>query len=379
MESGKKKKCLRTLGTAIVELETLLEEENPFIFSWDWIVKRNRPLSRYFRENIFTKEEFKHCNVSMFLPEKWQKIYKDTIFCNIIIDLFNFLEEKNPESFSRVWLIRNAGTLYWRICKHIRKDDEPDWLSVISALPKKWQARWDDGGFNFQKLINDLVNFFEETQPLYINKSLIRDNANALYKRIARNVRKENDGKIDWPRIVIAWPEEWQKKWVWERCSEEKLPQKWKMTQGSYSCQDEVQIILSENKEYLYTLVSASSKEEKKIRDEIMNSLIRLAQNGNIEARKKLTPYLELKCADWGSAREGFHSSEMAYDEIMKKIDTCINNFDFSIGFLKYLHSSIRRQLIGEGLLSCHHLDFKSEGGKSLYGRIDADVWDSFI
>ncbi|KKP68252.1 MAG: hypothetical protein UR66_C0007G0059 [Candidatus Moranbacteria bacterium GW2011_GWE1_35_17] len=291
-------------------------------------------------------------------------------FQSLVDELVSLLEEKNPQYFNRKWIETNKYGLYLRIFKNVRKDGKIDWIRVTSALPEKWQNRWDDGGFNFQKLINNLVALLEGKNPQYFNKRWIEENKSSLYFRIRKYVRK--NGKPDWSRIISALPEKWQGRWVEERCDKDNLAKKWKVTQGSYFSKEEVRAVLLENKEYLYTLVTATTREEKIIQYEIINSLVRLAQNGNLCARKKLLIVLELKCSDWSIYR-GLFACPMAYGDTLEKINTCINNYKFGVGFdfLGYLFISLKKRLDGLCIFPPLDLDLlTNEEGSRTYHEV---------
>ncbi|MCK9379338.1 MAG: hypothetical protein M0P97_04320 [Candidatus Moranbacteria bacterium] len=248
------------------------------------------------------------------------------------------LEDKKPDVFSISWIVRNGGNIMERVALYSENDIE----RVVAELPEKWQKRWNVNadGFNFQELAH-LVKVFEEKEPSYITDRWIRRNARSLYMKIVRSVRK-NDNP-DWERVVAAWPKKWRRLWVEGDYSRKFLPRIWAMTQGKYSDKEELQNILAENKEYLYTLIESRSKEEKLVRDRIIISLIKLVHKGNADAMDYLVSSLELNCVNWIIYLDGMSIYETFYQDVINIIKRCVRNYSFEKSFMTYLFVALKK------------------------------------
>jgi len=340
MKERKRVVVVRNFSGAIEEVVACLEGERPIIFSWHWLRKKVWRVIRYFDGNILKEGKTDRERVIAALPKKWRRCFADDVFCGIIQDLFDLLEEKNPEIFSKVWIIKNHKNLYKMIVAHVRAGDAVDWKRVLFALPKKWQKRWKGDDFVFRQLVADLLKLVKEKQPEFLTKEWIGENDRALYKRIVRNVRA--NGKPDWQRIILALPEKWQGRWL-VGFRKDKLAVKLKIIYREYFSEQETWEALGADKENLYVLVAVMTREEVLIRDRIIDSLIKLSQNGNAHARGLLLSFLESKCSEWVIFGK-LSSYEMFYQDMLVKINSCIDNFNFSIRFIAYLHVCLKKQ-----------------------------------
>jgi hypothetical protein len=256
----------------------------------------------------------------------------------LVKKVLKILEDKKPDVFSISWIVRNGGNIMERVALYSENDIE----RVVAELPEKWQKRWNVNadGFNFQELAH-LVKVFEEKEPSYITDRWIRRNARSLYMKIVRSVRK-NDNP-DWERVVAAWPKKWRRLWVEGDYSRKFLPRIWAMTQGKYSDKEELQNILAENKEYLYTLIESRSKEEKLVRDRIIISLIKLVHKGNADAMDYLVSSLELNCVNWIIYLDGMSIYETFYQDVINIIKRCVRNYSFEKSFMTYLFVALKK------------------------------------
>jgi len=319
----------------------ILEDKKPDIFSMSWIIRNGGNIME--RVALYSENDIE--KVVVELPEKWQKRWNANAdgfnFRELSRDLVKVFEEKEPSYITDRWIRKTACSLYMKIVRSVRKNDNPDWERVVADWPEEWQNLWMGSDFCFQELIDNLVDFFEEINPSYITRGWIKHYANSCYIMIVENVRK-NDNP-DWERVVAAWPKKWRRLWVEGDYSRKFLPRIWAMTQGKYSDKEELQNILAENKEYLYTLIESRSKEEKLVRDRIIISLIKLVHKGNADAMDYLVSSLELNCVNWIIYLDGMSIYETFYQDVINIIKRCVRNYSFEKSFMTYLFVALKK------------------------------------
>jgi len=125
------------------------------------------------------------------------------------------------------------------------------------------------------KIINKLLL---KKQPPYFNSSWIRKNSPGCYNFIQRNI-KTCTNAIDWDKVTYALEWKLQRRWSPGHCRKNRKP---------YRDYSEVKLILRKNRKKLYVFVAPQDIEDRRARDIISISLVRLAQNGNLSAKKEL-------------------------------------------------------------------------------------------
>ena len=191
---------------------------------------------------------------------------------------------------------------------------------------------------DFETAVVTLNSVLGRKQPAEFHSSWIRTNAPRCYRFIQENVRREYGG-IDWDRLTSALERRFQKLWRPRRIAKNPIP---------YEDRAEVQTILNKYRDKLYVFIAASDKNERRIRDVIGISFVRLAQSGNLLARLELMKFLRYTIDDW-IERHYLVSRWRGYEEEMQKqLDACIRRYRYSGSFLTYLFRTL--EYAGRGI-----------------------------
>jgi len=184
------------------------------------------------------------------------------------------------------------------------------------------------------KIINKLLT---EKQPCTFNSSWIRKHAPHVYRFLQKNVRRESGG-IDWDRVTRALDRKFPRKWIMSRRNGIKL----------YRSKAEVNIILKKYDGKLYTFLTPADKDNDSTRDIISIALVRIAQKGNVAAKKEIMKLLRFTIDDWIEHNPKI-SRWKGYEYLIKKyIEDCIRRYRYSGSFMGYLFKTL--EYAGRGL-----------------------------
>lgn len=106
---------------------------------------------------------------------------------------------------------------------------------------------------------------------------------------IRKNVRTDLD-KIDWDKVTSALEWRFQRRWAPGRQRKNKTP---------YENQTEVETVINKYKDKLYVFITVADMNDRRIRDIIGVSLVRIAQNGNLLAKREVIKLLGYTIDDW--------------------------------------------------------------------------------
>ena len=143
---------------------------------------------------------------------------------------------------------------------------------------------------NFSEATVILNALLSKKELSIFNSSWILKNAPRVYSFISKNVRTENteNNEIDWDKVTRNLDGRFWKRWQHPRKSPE-----------PYRNKKEVHRVLKKYKDKLYTFITALDLNDKITRDTITISLVRLAQNGNLSAKKELIRLLKYPVDYW--------------------------------------------------------------------------------
>ncbi len=141
----------------------------------------------------------------------------------------------------------------------------------------------------FERIIIRLNRLLNKEKPNIFNSSWILKHNPAIYRFIVKNVRTET-GNIDWDKITYALEWKFQRRWS---------PGHHKKNKKPYRDCSEVNLILKKNKEKLYVFIAPQNIEDRRVRDIISISMVRLAQDGNLSAKKELIKMINYTVDDW--------------------------------------------------------------------------------
>jgi hypothetical protein len=169
---------------------------------------------------------------------------------------------------------------------------------------------------NFDKGIKKLHQLLKKYQPQTFDSSWILKHNSALYTFIRTNIRNEV-GDEDWDSVTKALPRKFQKLWQFHPKTRRKFGE-------SYSNPVEVQIILKKYRSKLYTFLALSDENDKYIREAISIAFVRIAQKGNLQARRKLIKLLRYTVDEWIENSPRLRSWCGYGDYVNEKIESCI-------------------------------------------------------
>jgi len=185
------------------------------------------------------------------------------------------------------------------------------------------------------KAINMLLRTI---QPHTFCSSWIRQHAPHVYRFIQKNVRAEIGG-IDWDRITRALDRKLQRRWQMSRRG--RRPECFRDKRA-------VEIILKKYQDKLYTFISPSDANDKKIRDIISISLVRIAQQGNAAAKQEIIKLARFTIDVWIEQHPKMSCWEGLDDMIQERIEGCIRRYRYSGSFIGYLFKTL--EYAGRGL-----------------------------
>jgi hypothetical protein len=191
---------------------------------------------------------------------------------------------------------------------------------------------------DFDETISNLNRILIAEEPATFSSSWILKYAPQCYRFIYKNIRTE-DGRIDWDRVTFALDRKFQRRWA---------PRRKPNAKASYEDPSEVNAILNKYRDKLYVFLAPSDLNDRRIRNVISISLVRLAQHGNQSAKQEAVKLVRYTIDDW-IGRYRFLTRWEGYDEeIQKHLEACIRRYRYTGSFLKYLFRTL--QYAGRGL-----------------------------
>ncbi len=211
------------------------------------------------------------------------------------------------------------------------------------------------------KTINELLT---EKQPQTFNRSWVRVNAPCAYRFIQRNIRIENGG-IDWDRITRELNPKFQKQWIGSFRKKAK----------PYRDNNEIDVVLQQYQNKLYTFLAPADKNDEHIRDIISIAMVRIAQKGNISARQEIIKLLCFTVEDW-IERNPKLSCWKGYNQLIQtRVECCIRRYRYSGSFMRYVFKSLEYAARGLRPLIAYSLDDSLySGNRKRIDRIGLDL-----
>jgi len=299
----------RTLVDNIKDVKEELKDAELESISPDWIFK-NVPKAHYFMQkhirNIDGKIDWQVLVDT--LPKEWQEKWdyaekRSWTFSKAADHLKALLESSEPETFNGQWIKSIDQGLYLYFLRNVRADDGDgiNWNKVIAPLPSIWQERWRAGmrdekkrelserrtKWVFETAMQRLNEILREDNPEVVRSSYIGEKDASLLSFFVRHI-KNNENEVDWDRIIAQIDEEFSSRFVKPKKLSEHLPEK------SYENAEEVDEILMQNQDKMYTLFEQIEPEDLEARNKIINEFIKIIQEGNVSARDRLTDLLEV-------------------------------------------------------------------------------------
>lgn len=191
---------------------------------------------------------------------------------------------------------------------------------------------------DFESVILILNGLLNDKNPETFNSTWILRNTTRCYRFIQKNVRSNFWG-IDWDRITGAIEWKFQRRWNPGRKQKSKVP---------YKSKAEVNTVLRKYKNHLYVFVAPADIKDRRIRDMISISLVRLAQRGNLLAKEEIIKLASYTVNDW-LERYYFLARWQGYEEeIRNQIEGCIRRYRYTGSFMTYVFRTL--EYAGRGI-----------------------------
>jgi len=183
---------------------------------------------------------------------------------------------------------------------------------------------------DFDRVACTLNELLSKRRPTTLNSSWIFRHAPACYRFIRKWIRTEVGG-IDWDQVTYVLDSAYQRRW---RPGGRRKP-------SIYENADEVALILNRYRDKLYVFIAPADVHDRRLRDRISIALVRVAQNGNILARKELMKLVKYTIDDWLEGHP-FLSRWRGYnEELSAQLEGCIRRYRYTGSFIHYLYKTL--------------------------------------
>jgi hypothetical protein len=191
---------------------------------------------------------------------------------------------------------------------------------------------------DFDQTIVTLNTLLQKKKPENFGSSWILKHAPHCYHFIQRNVRMEIGG-IDWDRVTYALEWKYQRRWTSSK------PRK---NVESYEDRGEVETIIKTYGEKLYVFITAPDLADRRIRDIIAVTLVRLAQRGNLLAKQEVMKLVRYTIDEWIDRYYSLSRWKGYDDEIQEQLAACIRRYRYTGSFITYTYRTF--EYAGRGL-----------------------------
>ena len=191
---------------------------------------------------------------------------------------------------------------------------------------------------NFGQVIQTLNGLLSKENPETFNSSWIQRRAPRCYRFIWKNVRTAV-GAVDWDRVTAALDQRFQRRWT---------PGRNRLPHVPYRDQSEVKTALKQYRAKLYVFLTPRDSADRRTRDAISITLVRLAQRGNLSAKHEVIRLIGYTVDDW-MERYHFLSRWQGYGaEVRNHLEGCIRRYRYTGSFLHYVFRTL--ECAGRGI-----------------------------
>ena len=191
---------------------------------------------------------------------------------------------------------------------------------------------------DFSGVVETLNKSLVRDQPDVINSSWVRTNAPGCYRFIQQNLRREFGG-IDWDRLTHALDQKYQRRWKPLRTRKSRL---------QYEDPAEVETILNKYHGRMYVFIAPAGKGDRRTRDIIGISFVRLAQKGNLLAQQQLMELFKFTIDDWMERYSCLSRWRGREDEVQQQFEGCIRRYRYTGSFVNYVFRTL--ECAGRGI-----------------------------
>ena len=201
-------------------------------------------------------------------------------------------------------------------------------------------------GMSLDRVASTLNELLANEQPTTVNSSWIRRHAPACYRFIQKRIRSETGG-IDWDRVTSVLDPAYQRQWK---------PRK-RRKLVNYANLQEVNLVLNPYRDKLYVFVAAPDVSDRRTRDRISIALVRVAQRGNVLAKRKLMDLVWHTTNDWIEHHPFLYRWQGYAKELRKQVEGCIRRYRYTGSFFRYLCKTLEYAARGIRPLIAYSLD----------------------
>jgi len=184
---------------------------------------------------------------------------------------------------------------------------------------------------NFDYVVETLNKLLLRKKPDIFNSSWVLKHAPQCYRFIHKHVRTEI-GTIDWDKITYALERKHQRRWV---------PGRRKKNLAPYRNAKEVNTLLKKNKYKMYVFIAPQHKGDRRMRDIISISLVRLAQNGNLTAQRTAMKWVMYTVDEWIGKYPHLRRWQGNDAEVQKQLAGCIRRYRYTGSFINYVFRTL--------------------------------------
>lgn len=129
-----------------------------------------------------------------------------------------------------------------------------------------------------------------------------------------------------------------------------------------YCSKKEVNLVLRNHKDKLYTFLSPQTPEDRIIRNDLTIALVRISQKGNLSAKKEIISLLRFTADYWIDTFPSLASWKGYESELEEQIETCVRRYRFTGSFTTYLFRCLQYRGMGMKRLYLFSLDDQLPG-----------------
>ena len=212
-------------------------------------------------------------------------------------------------------------------------------MKLLLSARFGWREYDTRSTMDFAIAITTLNALLTSRQPAEFNSSWIRAHAPRCYRFFQRNVRREYGG-IDWDSVTVALDRKFQRLWK---------PSRARKPRTFYEDPDEIETILKKHPGKLYVFISPRDKNDERIADRIGISFVRLAQRGNLLARRQLCDLVKFTVDTWIERHEAIARWHGHEEALQSQLTACIRRYRYTGSFLTYLFRTL--ECAGRGIM----------------------------
>lgn len=191
---------------------------------------------------------------------------------------------------------------------------------------------------NFDQAINAINRKLSKKQPDTFNSSWILRHTPRSYRFIRKNIRT-GTGTIDWDLVTYALEWKYQRRWAPGKLRKKPIP---------YEDSGEVGAIISKYQDKLYVFIAPQDLTDRRIRDIISITLVRLAQSGNLSAKQEAIKLVTYTINDWLEKYYYLNRWQGYEEEVQKQLEGCIRRYRYTGSFLNYVYRTL--EYAGRGI-----------------------------